>query len=188
MACPPSVLRRPRTTRRVLLALGVILVLRFFLGIPRARARLRRGARGRGDGELSAGPARLRRVAALLLHPGCRRDATSSSCRQHELADFPRLASFLARDRFIPRQFANRGDRLAFSNGIIILALLSIGLRGGLPGQHPCVCPSTRSACSSPSRSRRPAWCATGSGHRGPAGRSVPSSTGRARSPPASSR
>ncbi len=43
-------------------------------------------------------------------------------------ADFPRLASFLARDRFIPRQFANRGDRLAFSNGIMILALLSIGL------------------------------------------------------------
>ena len=43
-------------------------------------------------------------------------------------ADFPRLASFLARDRFIPRQFANRGDRLAFSNGILILALVSIGL------------------------------------------------------------
>ncbi len=43
-------------------------------------------------------------------------------------ADFPRLASFLAKDRFIPRQFANRGDRLAFSNGIIILALLSMGL------------------------------------------------------------
>jgi amino acid transporter len=43
-------------------------------------------------------------------------------------ADFPRLASFLARDRFIPRQFANRGDRLAFSNGIILLALFSIGL------------------------------------------------------------
>jgi amino acid transporter len=40
-------------------------------------------------------------------------------------ADFPRLASFLARDRFIPRQFANRGDRLAFSNGILILAVLS---------------------------------------------------------------
>ena len=40
-------------------------------------------------------------------------------------ADFPRLAFFLARDRFLPRQFANRGDRLAYSNGIIILALLS---------------------------------------------------------------
>ncbi|MEX2394336.1 MAG: hypothetical protein WD826_07645, partial [Actinomycetota bacterium] len=33
-------------------------------------------------------------------------------------ADFPRLSSVLARDRFWPRQFMNRGDRLAFSNGI----------------------------------------------------------------------
>jgi hypothetical protein len=40
-------------------------------------------------------------------------------------ADFPRLAYFLAGDRFMPRQFANRGDRLAFSNGILILALVS---------------------------------------------------------------
>ena len=40
-------------------------------------------------------------------------------------ADFPRLASLLARDRFLPRQFANRGDRLVFSNGIIILAIFS---------------------------------------------------------------
>jgi amino acid transporter len=40
-------------------------------------------------------------------------------------ADFPRLAFFMARDRFMPRQFANRGDRLAYSNGILILAFLS---------------------------------------------------------------
>ena len=40
-------------------------------------------------------------------------------------ADFPRLASLLARDRFLPRQFANRGDKLVFSNGIIILAVFS---------------------------------------------------------------
>jgi len=40
-------------------------------------------------------------------------------------ADFPRLSSLLARDRFLPRQFANRGDRLVFSNGIVILAVLS---------------------------------------------------------------
>ena len=40
-------------------------------------------------------------------------------------ADFPRLAYFLARDRFLPRQFTSRGDRLAYSNGILILALLS---------------------------------------------------------------
>jgi amino acid transporter len=36
--------------------------------------------------------------------------------------DFPRLASILARDRFLPRQFTNRGDRLVFSNGVILLA------------------------------------------------------------------
>lgn len=39
--------------------------------------------------------------------------------------DFPRLASILARDRFMPRQLLNRGDRLVFSNGIWILSLLS---------------------------------------------------------------
>jgi amino acid transporter len=40
--------------------------------------------------------------------------------------DFPRLASILARDRFMPGQFMNRGDRLVFSNGVIGLALGSI--------------------------------------------------------------
>ncbi|MEW6058786.1 MAG: APC family permease [Actinomycetota bacterium] len=40
--------------------------------------------------------------------------------------DFPRLSSILARDRFMPRQFANRGDRLVFSNGVIVLATLAI--------------------------------------------------------------
>ena len=43
-------------------------------------------------------------------------------------ADFPRLASLLAADRYLPRQFANRGDRLVFSNGVIILAVFSIVL------------------------------------------------------------
>ena len=49
-------------------------------------------------------------------------------------ADFPRLSFFLARDRFIPRQFATQGDRLVFSNGILILgglaALLLVIFRG----------------------------------------------------------
>ena len=39
--------------------------------------------------------------------------------------DFPRLASILARDRYMPSQFVNRGDRLVFSNGVIVLGLLS---------------------------------------------------------------
>jgi amino acid transporter len=35
---------------------------------------------------------------------------------------FPPLAAILARDRFLPRQFSFRGDRLAYSNGIMLLA------------------------------------------------------------------
>ncbi len=49
-------------------------------------------------------------------------------------ADFPRLAFFLARDHYAPRQFGKRGDRLVFSNGVIMLAavaaLLIILFRG----------------------------------------------------------
>ncbi len=43
-------------------------------------------------------------------------------------SDFPRLSSLLARDHFLPHQFAFRGDRLAFSTGIISLAILAIVL------------------------------------------------------------
>jgi hypothetical protein len=39
--------------------------------------------------------------------------------------DFPRLSAILARDRFLPRQFENRGDRLVFSNGVIVLAVMA---------------------------------------------------------------
>ena len=42
--------------------------------------------------------------------------------------DFPRLAAILAGDRFLPSQFRNRGDRLVFSNGIILLAVAAAGL------------------------------------------------------------
>jgi amino acid transporter len=40
-------------------------------------------------------------------------------------ADFPRLASILARDGYLPRQFMNQGDRLAFSNGIVGLSIFA---------------------------------------------------------------
>jgi amino acid transporter len=40
-------------------------------------------------------------------------------------SDFPRLAYFLARDSYIPRQYTYRGDRLAYSTGIITLALMA---------------------------------------------------------------
>jgi amino acid transporter len=39
---------------------------------------------------------------------------------------FPLLASILAKDNYLPQQFSHLGDRLAFSNGIIVLAISSI--------------------------------------------------------------
>lgn len=43
-------------------------------------------------------------------------------------ADFPRLSSLLAKDRYLPRQLASLGDRLVFSNGIAGLSFLAIAL------------------------------------------------------------
>jgi len=56
-------------------------------------------------------------------------------------ADFPRLSSFLARDGFMPRQFAFRGERLAFTTGIVALAglaiLLLVSFRASVTGLIP---------------------------------------------------
>lgn len=40
-------------------------------------------------------------------------------------ADFPRLSSFIARDGYLPRPLSNVGDRLVYSNGIILLGVLA---------------------------------------------------------------
>jgi amino acid transporter len=56
-------------------------------------------------------------------------------------ADFPRLASIVARDRFLPRQFMNQGDRLAFSNGIVILSVLAAVLLGVFAGDTHALIP-----------------------------------------------
>ncbi len=51
-------------------------------------------------------------------------------------ADFPRVSAILAKDGFLPRQFAGLGDRLVFVNGILILAgataILIIGFQGDM--------------------------------------------------------
>ena len=56
-------------------------------------------------------------------------------------ADFPRIASILARDGYLPRQLHNRGDRLVFSNGILALggvaALLIVAFGGITTGLIP---------------------------------------------------
>ena len=48
---------------------------------------------------------------------------------------FPVLGSILAQDRYLPRQLHTRGDRLAFSNGIVFLALAAIALFGAFGGE-----------------------------------------------------
>jgi amino acid transporter len=48
---------------------------------------------------------------------------------------FPVLGSILAQDRYLPRQLHTRGDRLAFSNGIIFLAVAAIVLVVGFDAQ-----------------------------------------------------
>jgi amino acid transporter len=48
---------------------------------------------------------------------------------------FPVLGSILAQDRYLPRQLHTRGDRLAFSNGIILLALAAMVLIIGFHGE-----------------------------------------------------
>ncbi|HVT77865.1 MAG TPA: APC family permease, partial [Acidimicrobiales bacterium] len=50
-------------------------------------------------------------------------------------ADFPRLSSIIAHDGYLPRQFATRGDRLVFSNGILILAGAAATLLVGFGGK-----------------------------------------------------
>ena len=91
---------------------------------------------------------------------------------------FPSLSSIIAKDGYLPRQLANRGDRLVFSNGIIVLPR----------PRRPCSSSrsaasrtrssrSTRSACSRRSRCRSGGWCATTCGCASRAGAAAPCST-----------
>ena len=56
-------------------------------------------------------------------------------------ADFPRLASLLARDGYMPARFAFRGERLAFSAGIVALAVLAIAVLGAFGGRVEALIP-----------------------------------------------
>ncbi|HSL97028.1 MAG TPA: APC family permease [Candidatus Deferrimicrobiaceae bacterium] len=54
---------------------------------------------------------------------------------------FPRLAAILARDGYMPRQFSFRGDRLAFTSGIVILSIVAITLIVAFGGQTHALIP-----------------------------------------------
>jgi amino acid transporter len=56
-------------------------------------------------------------------------------------ADFPRLSSIIAHDGYLPRQLANRGDRLVFSNGVLVLATAAGGLIIAFGGQTNALIP-----------------------------------------------
>ncbi|GAA3057085.1 hypothetical protein GCM10020000_44530 [Streptomyces olivoverticillatus] len=72
-----------------------------------------------GNGWLgTAGLVYVQLATALILYTGANTPFTG----------FPFLASFVAEDRFLPRQLTRRGHRLAFSNGIISLTVVSLAL------------------------------------------------------------
>ena len=54
---------------------------------------------------------------------------------------FPRLAAILAEDGFMPRQFSFRGDRLAYSWGIVVLAAVAFGLLAAFGGDTHALIP-----------------------------------------------
>jgi amino acid transporter len=56
-------------------------------------------------------------------------------------ADFPRLSGIIARDGFLPRQLANRGDRLVLSNGILALAVAAGALVVGFEAEVSALVP-----------------------------------------------
>ena len=83
---------------------------------------------------------------------------------------FPRLSALLARDRFAPRQFSNLGDRLVFSNGMLVLAGAAAALLVIYKANTNSLIHLYVIAFSRRSRFRRWGWCATGSARRSPAG------------------
>ena len=103
-------------------------------------------------------------------------------------ADFPRLASILGKDRFLPRQFQFRGDRLAFSIGIMVLAILAgvliVAFQGSVTEPDPAL-HGRRLRRLHPQPVRDGAATGGGCATRSVAGAGARRSTGRARSRPA---
>ncbi|MEV7127547.1 APC family permease [Streptomyces sp. NPDC093260] len=129
-----SVFRQPqgRNARHTLIAMSCVLAV-LVLGVstlahvthavpyadgtPTVIAQEARLAFGDGTGG-TIGLVFVQLATALVLYTGANTPFTG----------FPFLASFVARDRFLPRQLTRRGHRLAFSNGIVSLAALSLVL------------------------------------------------------------
>ena len=105
---------------------------------------------------------------------------------QTSFADFPRLASILAKDGFMPRRFAYRGERLAFNAGIVVLALTAIlvvvAFRGRVEALIPLYAIGVFTAFTLSQAGMVRHWL----GERGPGGGAARSSTGLGQPQPAS--
>ncbi len=122
--------RRPQPTNaaRTLMVMGVIAIL-LFLGVSVLAWKI--------DARPSGSVSVLSEIARAVFPPGntsfgyylvqASTAAVLALAANTAFQGFPRLAALLASDSYLPRQFANLGDRLVFSNGIIVLALVAGG-------------------------------------------------------------
>jgi amino acid transporter len=121
-----------RNARTTLVVMGALLGA-MFLGLSALVAQLHVAPFESGTptvisqvGELVYGPGPLGRLLYFALQAGTMLILVLAA--NTSFADFPRLASFHAGDRFMPRQLTKRGHRLVFSNGIIFLSVAAIVL------------------------------------------------------------
>ena len=115
--------RRPesKNAATTLVWMGVILGTLFF-GVSVLAHHLAPVPERARDGDLADGPRGLRQRPVLYVVLQFATAAILTLAANTAYADFPRLSSIIARDGYLPRQFANRGDRLVFSNGVLVLA------------------------------------------------------------------
>jgi amino acid transporter len=129
-----SAFRRPqsRNASRTLGILGVLAVT-FFLGVSYLAIEMRAVPNEGGY------PSLVSQIARVVFPSGSSASFMYYAVQASTVAililaantayqGFPRLAALLARDRFFARQFTNLGDRLVFSNGVIVLAATAAGL------------------------------------------------------------
>lgn len=118
-----------KNAAQTLVAMGAVLST-IFLGVSYIAQKYHIIYTGHGEGDASAESV-ISMVARVVFHDepilrGVVLFATAIIlllAANTAYADFPRLSSILARHGFVPRQLANLGDRLVFSNGIVLLAV-----------------------------------------------------------------
>ena len=102
------------------------------------------GRRGRRDRAVPDGQGGVRRRTPIYYAFQFATFAILILAANTAYADFPQLSSIIARDGYLPRQLANRGDRLVFSNGILVLSGMAARADRRLPGRGQRADPALR--------------------------------------------